>query len=165
MDECLAPAPLEGREERDNVNCVPFKEKVAFCFAALMRDMSYAITGFLTMFYLDIMGFANTAAILVIPVITRVWDGGRRFYGSCGKDNRLCAQRSRTKRKHDERAVLHSADCYNNYGGMRRYSACLLRNSPQETDRDNRRAARKEKTFAVTDGRRGTGKRRGVRLC
>ena len=85
MDECLAPAPLEGREERDNVNCVPFKEKVAFCFAALMRDMSYAITGFLTMFYLDIMGFANTAAILVI---------GRKIGNSGGGGNGWTESRS-----------------------------------------------------------------------
>lgn len=75
MDENANTVRAEEQICQSVVNCVPFKEKAAFCFAALMRDMSYAITGFLTMFYLDIMGFANTAAILVIPVITRVWDG------------------------------------------------------------------------------------------
>lgn len=38
--------------------------------------MSYAlIGGYLTLFYIDIMGFAGTAALIVIPIITRLWDG------------------------------------------------------------------------------------------
>lgn len=52
------------------------KERVAFYFAASLRDMSYAMVGgYLTLFYVDIMGFAGTAALLVIPIITRAWDG------------------------------------------------------------------------------------------
>lgn len=52
------------------------KERVAFYFAASLRDMSYALAGgYLTLFYVDIMGFAGTAALLIIPIITRAWDG------------------------------------------------------------------------------------------
>lgn len=51
-------------------------ERVAFYFAAAFRDMSYALVGgFLMLFYIDIMGFAGTAALIIIPIITRIWDG------------------------------------------------------------------------------------------
>lgn len=52
------------------------RETWAFYLAALMRDMSYALVGgFLLLFYVDIMGFAGTAALIFIPIITRIWDG------------------------------------------------------------------------------------------
>lgn len=51
-------------------------ERLAFYFAAALRDMSYALVGgFLTLFYIDVMGFAGTAALIIIPIITRIWDG------------------------------------------------------------------------------------------
>lgn len=52
------------------------KERFAFYLAAMFRDMSYALAGgYLLLFYIDIMGFAGTTALLVIPIITRIWDG------------------------------------------------------------------------------------------
>jgi Na+/melibiose symporter-like transporter len=55
---------------------VPRKERIAFYFASFFRDMSYAIVGgFLLLFYIDIMGFAGTAALIFIPIISRIWDG------------------------------------------------------------------------------------------
>lgn len=55
---------------------VPRSERLAFYLAAFFRDMSYAIVGgFLLLFYIDIMGFAGTAALIFIPIITRIWDG------------------------------------------------------------------------------------------
>ena len=55
---------------------VDTKERLAFYVSSFFRDMSYAlIGGYLTLFYIDIMGFAGTAALIVIPIITRLWDG------------------------------------------------------------------------------------------
>ena len=59
-----------------NTMSVSRKERTAFYFASFFRDMSYAIVGgFLLVFYIDIMGFAGTAALIFIPIITRIWDG------------------------------------------------------------------------------------------
>jgi len=59
-----------------NTMSVSRKERIAFYFASLFRDMSYAIVGgFLLLFYIDVMGFAGTAALIFIPIITRIWDG------------------------------------------------------------------------------------------
>jgi len=61
-------------ETKDHV--VLRKERIAFYFASFFRDMSYVIVGgFLLLFYIDIMGFAGTAALIFIPVISRIWDG------------------------------------------------------------------------------------------
>jgi|AGTN01.1.fsa_nt_gi sugar (Glycoside-Pentoside-Hexuronide) transporter len=69
-----AAAVKTGEEKA--ANSVGGKERLAFYFAALFRDMSYALAGgFLLLFYIDVMGFAGTAALLVIPIITRLWDG------------------------------------------------------------------------------------------
>lgn len=57
-------------------NTVGRRERIAFYFAAFFRDMSYVMVGsYLMLFYIDIMGFAGTAALIVIPIITRIWDG------------------------------------------------------------------------------------------
>lgn len=64
------------KTDNNTLRQVDNKERIAFYFSSFFRDMSYALVGgFLTLFYIDIMGFAGTAALLIIPIITRLWDG------------------------------------------------------------------------------------------
>jgi sugar (glycoside-pentoside-hexuronide) transporter len=49
-------------------------EQLAFYFGALFRDMSYAIMGYLTYFYIDIMGLSGVA-LSIIMIGGRLWDG------------------------------------------------------------------------------------------
>lgn len=53
---------------------VDWKEQFAFYFSALFRDMSYALTGYLSYFYIDVMGLGGVA-LAVILVVTRIFDG------------------------------------------------------------------------------------------
>lgn len=81
------------RETQNSTREVGKQERIAFYVASFFRDMSYALVGgFLMFFYIDILGFAGTAALIVIPIVTRVWDGvndpimgalyDRRTYGT-----------------------------------------------------------------------------------
>ena len=49
-------------------------EQLAFYFGALFRDMSYAIMGYLTYFYIDIIGLSGVA-LSIIMIGGRLWDG------------------------------------------------------------------------------------------
>jgi GPH family glycoside/pentoside/hexuronide:cation symporter/probable glucitol transport protein GutA len=49
-------------------------ERIAFYGAAMMRDMGYAIMGFMTIFYYDIMGLPG-AAVAILLLVGRIWDG------------------------------------------------------------------------------------------
>ena len=76
-DEVKADKIINETKDFDvNTMSVSRKERTAFYFASLFRDMSYAIVGgFLLLFYIDIMGFSGTAALIFIHIITRIWDG------------------------------------------------------------------------------------------
>jgi sugar (glycoside-pentoside-hexuronide) transporter len=78
MDDSVNVDQISTDKKGLDVNnmSVSRKERIAFYFASLFRDMSYAIVGgFLLLFYIDIMGFAGTAALIFIPIINRIWDG------------------------------------------------------------------------------------------
>ncbi len=78
MDEVVKTSHISQDMNKSDTkaNSVNRKERIAFYCASLFRDMSYAICGgFLMLFYIDIMGFAGTAALIFIPIITRIWDG------------------------------------------------------------------------------------------
>ena len=78
MDDDMKVNQIISEKKDFDVNTmrVSRKERTAFYFASLFRDMSYAIVGgFLLTFYIDIMGFAGTAALIFIPIISRIWDG------------------------------------------------------------------------------------------
>jgi len=75
MDDLIAGITLQATDASNRIY-VDKRERFAFYLAAMFRDMSYALAGgFLLLFYIDIMGFAGTTALLVIPIITRIWDG------------------------------------------------------------------------------------------
>lgn len=50
------------------------KEQWAFYLAAMFRDMSYAVMGYLSYFYIDIMGLSGVA-LSIIMIGSRLWDG------------------------------------------------------------------------------------------
>ncbi len=50
------------------------KEQAAFYMAALFRNMSYAIMGYLSYFYIDVMGLSGIA-LSIILIGSRLWDG------------------------------------------------------------------------------------------
>ena len=78
MDDVVKADQIINETKDFDVNTmsVSRKERIAFYFASFFRDMSYAIVGgFLLLFYIDIMGFAGTAALIFIPIIDRIWDG------------------------------------------------------------------------------------------
>ena len=50
------------------------KERMAFYAASFLRDMSYALIGYLSYFYIDILGLSGVA-LSVIMVLGRFWDG------------------------------------------------------------------------------------------
>jgi GPH family glycoside/pentoside/hexuronide:cation symporter/probable glucitol transport protein GutA len=78
MDDVVKKEQTINETKDFDVNTmnVSRKERIAFYFASFFRDMSYAIVGgFLLLFYIDIMGFAGTAALIFIPIINRIWDG------------------------------------------------------------------------------------------
>ncbi len=56
------------------VKYVDKKEQAAFYLSALFRDMSYAIMGYLSYFYIDIMGLSGVA-LSIILIVGRLWDG------------------------------------------------------------------------------------------
>lgn len=78
MDDGVKVDQIINKTKELDVNTmsVSHKERTAFYFASFFRDMSYAIVGgFLLIFYIDIMGFAGTSALIFIPIISRIWDG------------------------------------------------------------------------------------------
>ncbi|NLP48810.1 MAG: hypothetical protein GX345_07700 [Clostridiales bacterium] len=50
------------------------KERLSFYIASFFRDMSYAVLGYLSYFYIDILGLTGVALSLIM-VIGRLWDG------------------------------------------------------------------------------------------
>ncbi len=56
------------------IKYVDKEEQAAFYMAALFRDMSYAIMGYLSYFYIDIMGLSGVA-LSIILIGGRLWDG------------------------------------------------------------------------------------------
>ncbi len=65
-------------EETQSKQYVPMKERVAFYFSSFLRDMSYAVWGNLTRFYIDVLGFVGNKwgwINAALPVIERVYDG------------------------------------------------------------------------------------------
>lgn len=60
--------------KEQEIKYVDKKEQWAFYFAALFRDMSYAIMGYLSYFYIDIMGLSGLALSIML-IGGRLWDG------------------------------------------------------------------------------------------
>ncbi|HOO25578.1 MAG TPA: glycoside-pentoside-hexuronide (GPH):cation symporter [Clostridiales bacterium] len=50
------------------------KERISFYTASFFRDMSYAVLGYLSYFYIDILGLTGVALSLIM-VTGRLWDG------------------------------------------------------------------------------------------
>lgn len=70
MDNLYDIKPLESQI----INYVNNKERLAFYFSAMFRDMSYAIMAFLSYYYVDVMGLPGFGLSLVM-IISRFWDG------------------------------------------------------------------------------------------
>jgi sugar (glycoside-pentoside-hexuronide) transporter len=67
----VAAADEENPSEK---NYTGKQERLAFYAASFFRDMSYAVLGFLSYFYIDILGLSGVA-LSAIMVTGRFWDG------------------------------------------------------------------------------------------
>ena len=67
---------IEGSnaEHLSEKNYTELKERLAFYAASFLRDMSYAVLGYLSYFYIDILGLSGVA-LSAIMVMGRFWDG------------------------------------------------------------------------------------------
>lgn len=75
--ETQAQAHVPSVDETQSTLYVPMKERIAFYICGFLRDMSYAVWGNLTRFYIDILGFWGKWGWINawLPVVERVYDG------------------------------------------------------------------------------------------
>ncbi len=75
MNDMETVNPIIGSEEHlSEKNYTVKRERLAFYAASFFRDMSYAVLGYLSYFYIDILGLSGIA-LSAIMVTGRFWDG------------------------------------------------------------------------------------------